>query len=264
MCLAGRAQDATLVAAIEAEGKRLYRSEMASWHGSDILVERFPDVRSRMGGYFSYANQAGASCVFFSSEASPRILLTVDFDSTYDVARAHVDNRPRNFTSTENELYLLRKQAAQLIETDTLFETYQNTNLNIIPLLGPQENKVYVLTGPQQSGHVIFGNDYLLLFDKRQNLLSKRKLHKGIIPIKTEVENESVVASMHSHLPETGEYMTATDVCTLMLYGRFTKWQQHLVVSENYVSVWDCGKNTLLTLTKKAWLRISKDQKKRK
>ena len=135
-------------------------------------------------------------------------------------------------------------------------------NLNLIPLVNGRDKKVYVLTGPKEHGIVVFGNDYLLTFDDANNLVSKAQLHKNIIPIKDQKDETKVIATMHTHLPETGDYITATDICTLMLYSKFTTWKQHIVVSENYVSIWDCEKNTLFAMTKKAWEKINKDQKK--
>ena len=69
---------------------------------------------------------------------------------------------------------------------------------------------------------------------------------------------------MHTHLPETGDYITATDICTLLLYEKFAKWKQHVVISEDHVCMWDCKTDQLVTLTKKAWDRIYKDHEKRK
>jgi len=63
---------------------------------------------------------------------------------------------------------------------------------------------------------------------------------------------------MHSHIPQTGEFITATDICTLMLYEKFAKWDQHLVIAEHYVSIWNCKTDELLILTKKAWNKIYK------
>ena len=37
------------------EGKRLYKSEMASWNGTDLFLENYKD-RANIGGYFSYTN----------------------------------------------------------------------------------------------------------------------------------------------------------------------------------------------------------------
>lgn len=53
----------------------------------------------------------------------------------------------------------------------------------------------------------------------------------------TEGEQETTI---HSHLPETGDYITATDICTLMLYEKAAKWKSHNVVSEKFLNIWDC------------------------
>src|SRR5689334_9378884 len=37
------------------EGKQLYRSEMASWYGTDVFLEQFKE-RDKIGGYFSYTD----------------------------------------------------------------------------------------------------------------------------------------------------------------------------------------------------------------
>ena len=68
---------------------------------------------------------------------------------------------------------------------------------------------------------------------------------------------------MHSHLPSTGEYITATDICTLMLYEKYPGWKQYYVISPSYVSIWSCEKDELVILTKKAWDSINEDQQKR-
>ncbi len=52
-CLFAMAQVDT-VEAIVAEGKRLFRSEMASWYGTDIFMERFQHHKEKIGGYVSY------------------------------------------------------------------------------------------------------------------------------------------------------------------------------------------------------------------
>jgi hypothetical protein len=188
------------------------------------------------------------------------------FDSSYNVNTAKVDNRQRDFSEGESNLYIIRKKALSAINSDTLFKEYEQTNLNLIPLVNGSEKKVYVLTGPAVSGVVVFGNDYLLTFDKDNNITGKKQLHKNIIPIgygqKAE-EGKEAIAAMHMHLPETGDYITATDICTLMLYSKFAKWKQHYVMSENYVSIWDCGKNELVTLTREAWDNIYSDRKKK-
>ncbi|MBS0647037.1 MAG: hypothetical protein JSR97_10680 [Verrucomicrobia bacterium] len=250
---------------IVAEGKRLYKSEMASWYGTDLFLENYKD-RANVGGYFSYSENEVAKCVFFSKADKPKVIGTISFDSTYNTKTAKIDLTERDFTPNENDLYAIRKIALVTINSDTLFKTYKNTNLNLIPLINGNEKKVYVLTGPEQNGVVIFGNDYLLTFDKDSNLTSKKQLHRNIIPINydgKEEEGKEIEGTIHSHLPETGDFITATDICTLMLYEKFTKWKQHNVVSQIYLNIWNCLTDQLTVIPMSTIDKINKDQEKR-
>lgn len=247
----------TTPVAIVAEGKKLYRSEAASWFGTDIFVEKFKNKRELSGGYFSYSDASGAKCVFFSKEPTPRTIAVITFDSTYDVQTARVDSLPRALTGYENDLLAIRTKALARIETDTLFKVYKNTNLNIIPVIDKSERRVYVLSGPQVSNMIVFGNDYQMDFNAKNDIVSTRRLHKNIIPM--EYEPGKSTAGMHAHLPSTGDYITPTDICTLMLYQKFIGWGQYYVMSKNYVSIWECKKNSLFIMTRKAWERMSKE-----
>jgi len=248
---------------IAAEGLRLYKSEMASWYGTDIFLEKHKN-RDNIGGYFSYSDNSIAKCIFFSKGDTSKVIGTISFDTSYNVNTAQVDLAEREFTNNEKQLYTIRRIALRTINSDTLFKTYKNTNLNLIPLISNGQKKVYVLTGPEQNGVVIFGNDYLLNFNDNNELVDKKQLHKNKISLNYGNKSDTtVVGTMHTHLPETGNFITATDICTLMLYQKFAKWQQHYVMSKNYVCIWDCNKNILAILTKYAWDNINNDQKKR-
>jgi hypothetical protein len=137
-------------------------------------------------------------------------------------------------------------------------------NPNFIPLNDEDGKRVYVLTGPQKHGIVVFGNDYLMTFDKENRLKGKRRLHKNIISTEYgKQDGKPIVGAMHTHLPETVDLITATDVCTLMLYGKFTQWGQYYIISEKNVTIWDCKKNKLsLVMTRKAWDKIYSNQNK--
>lgn len=247
------------------EGKQLYRSEMASWYGTDVFLEKFKD-RDKMGGYFSYTEGKDAKCIFFSKGEAPKVIGTIVFDDTYNVSTAKTILKERDFTTTEHTLFQIRATALKTVNGDTLFKVYQNTSLNLIPFIYKGERKVYILTGPEKSGVVVFGNDYELTFDNKNQLTGKKKLHRNIIMTeygRKQSEGEAEFGSMHTHMTETGGLITPTDICTLMLYQKFTKWQQHIVMSDTYVSIWDCNKNQLITLTKEAWDKIIKDQEKK-
>lgn len=247
------------------EGKLLYKSEMASWYGTDLFIAAYKE-RANIGGYFSYIENETAKCVFFSKSENPKVIGTIYFDSTYNTKTAKTDLGEREFTILETDLYAIRKIALATINSDTLFKTYKNMNLNLIPLIHNNEKKVYVLTGPEQQGVVVFGNDYLLTFDSNNNLTNRKQLHKNIIPINyggKEEAGKEIEGTIHSHLPETGDFITATDICTLMLYEKFTKWKQHNVVSKNYLNIWNCLTDELVVIPMETIKKINEDQEKR-
>ncbi|MGB6036424.1 MAG: hypothetical protein WBG42_09145 [Cryomorphaceae bacterium] len=252
---------------IVAEGKLLYKAEMASWYGTDLFVAKYSN-RANIGGYFSYTENETAKCIFYSSAEEPKVIGTISFDSTYNVNTAQADLTERDFTQKENNLYEIRKRALEDLEKneDEFYKFYRNTNPNFIPLIDGDEKKVYILTGPTQNGIVIFGNDYLLEFDSANKLISKKMLHRNMIPIEygNQPESAKVEIAMHSHTEETGEFITATDICTLMLYSKFADWKSHNVISEKYMSVWDCKTNELNIIPMDTVEKINKNEKKRR
>lgn len=204
---------------------------------------------------------------FFSKTDHPKVIGTISFDSSFSTQSAKIDLTERDFSNSENDLYVIRKIAKEKLNSDTLFKTYNNTNLNLIPLIYNNERKVYVLTGPKQNGVVIFGNDYLLTFDNANNLTHIKRLHKNIIPIEygdKQNGGKEVEATIHSHLPETGDFITATDICTLMLYEKFAKWKRHNVVSKKYLNIWNCETDELNVIPMETIKKINKAEEKRK
>ncbi len=245
------------------EGKALYKREMASWYGTDIFLSKWED-KSKIGGYFSYLDEADVpTCLFFSKDTDPKVLGTIAFDADYNLETARVNLEERELSDVERDLYTLRQAAIDTIQQDTIFEFYQQTNFNLIPIIWKGKKKVYILTGPSVSGVVIFGNDYLLEFDDENKIESIRKLHNNIIPLEYG-HDEAEEESMHSHNHNTGDFITATDVCTLMLYGKYTQWKRHHIVSPEYLTTWDFKDNSFVIIPKKVIDKILKDQEKRK
>ena len=250
---------------IVAEGKILYKSEMASWYGTDLFLESYTE-KQNIGGYFSYTKNDTSKCIFFSQTEVPMVIGDISFDSTFNSKTAKLDLESRKFSDLENDYFEIRKLALEAARSDTIFRTYNNTNLNFIPIINNGKKKVYVLTGPTKSGVVIFGNDYLISFNEKNEVVEKKQLHRNIIPIyySEEEGDEKAVASMHSHTEETGDFITATDICTLMLYGKYTPWETHNVVSKKYLNVWDCNKNTLGVIPRTVLEKINKEEEKAK
>ncbi|MCD6012833.1 MAG: hypothetical protein K0Q79_2695 [Flavipsychrobacter sp.] len=236
-------------ASIVAEAKKLYNSEMASWYGTDIFLEKCPN-KDVVDGYFSYNDGNVIKNIFFSKGLHPKVVFSSTFDSTFNVKNARVDLNERAFTKLEEDYFIIRERAFLAMKEDTMFQFYKNTNPNLVPLITGNEKKVYVLTGPKESGVVIFGNDYLLTFDKDNNLVNKERLHNSMLSTNFKGADSTQVGGIHSHvIPGRGDFITATDICTLMLYGKYTKWKQYVVVSAKYFSFWNCETNQLFILT---------------
>jgi hypothetical protein len=238
--------------AILEEGKLLYKSEMASWYGSDIFMAKYSE-KEKIGGYLSYTENEVSTCIFFSKGEKPKVLGTIGFDPTFNIETAKTDFTERELTKNESALYKIRTETLRIINSDTLYKTYKNSNLNLIPIIINKEKKVFVLTGPKNNGIMLFGNDYLLTFDKEDKLLNQKKLHNSLIPIEFGDKKE-IEATIHSHVLD--DLITSTDICTLMLYGKFANIKTHIVMSRKYVSMWDCKKETLVVMTREAFDKI--------
>ncbi|MFI5161746.1 MAG: hypothetical protein ACHQHN_10745 [Sphingobacteriales bacterium] len=247
---------------ISTEGKALYKSEFASWYGSDIFSEKCKTRRAIAGGYISYDSGNGLVNIFFTKEPNPKVLSTITFGYEFNSQNYKLDTTDREFTSFEKDLYTIRAAALTRMSRDTVFKIFKNASLNIVPLIQSKAKKVYVLTGPHANGIVLFGNDYLINFNEKTEVLNVMKQHKGLIVVQTGKSDtgEVSLAAIHSHLPGYSPYITATDICTLMLYEGFTNWNQNIVVSKDFVSIWDCKNNKLVIVTSEAWKKMNSAQ----
>lgn len=244
------------------EGIRLYESEMASWYGSDIFMATCAEHKGNLGGYFSYTQNKQHRCVFFSKDDKPTVLATIVFDSTFDLNKAVVDKKIRKFNKYELALYKMRLNAIIEINSDTLFQTYENIRLNAIPIINGKDKKVYILSGTNLQNVVFFGNDYLITFDSNYTITSKKKLHLNIIPIEYGKTDSGSLGTAHTHLSETGDLITPTDICTLMLYKNLTHWQTHMVIGETSISIWNNESRSLAVIPKAIFEKINQEQSK--
>lgn len=224
---------------IVAEGKTLFKSEWASWYGEDIFVVKYPEKKPLLGGYLSYDSGKGLINVLLSKGEAPMVLGTISFAYGFDKTNYQLDSTARKLNKQEAELFTIRLAAVKKISTDTTYKRYNHTSLNPVPIIQKGIKRVYVLTGPDVNGVVVFGNDYLLTFNKNNELVSTVRLHKNIIAISTRSDGKTI-GSAHTHTAQTGDFITATDICTLMLYEKFTTWNKHFVIAPNYVSIWNC------------------------
>ncbi|WP_066440216.1 hypothetical protein [Chryseobacterium sp. CCH4-E10] len=232
---------------INEEGIALYHSEMTSWNGTDIFIEHYKN-RENIGGYFSYLDEGIPKCIFFSK--SQKVIGTISFPANYNPKDAKIDLMERNFTQQETEYFTIRQNALKRLKNDTIFKIYKDTNLNIVPLIRNKIKKVYVLTATSAGNTVIFGNDYLITFDKKDQVKNVEKLHNGMIVQKISDEKTGhTISGMHSHVIKNWQAITPTDICTLMLYQKFTSWESYITVSKKFVSIWNPNNKLMIMKT---------------
>ena len=249
---------------ILSEGKLLLRLEKGSWYGTDDMLARFKDKRDSIGGYLSYENDDNnINTIFFSRFDSDRILVRYEFDSLPKVNPIKIDTIDHTASEIEKSLIQIRQDAAEraYANEDEFFSFYKNTSLNFIPVINENGRNVFILTGPQVSGVVLIGNDYKLDYNKKNEFVKKIKIHNSLLqfPYKSENTENPTVSTIHSHV--VTDYISSTDICTLLLYKDYIEWKQHIVISEKEVSIFDLEKETLMTMKKKAWDKINNSQK---
>lgn len=248
------------------EGQLLFRLEKASWNATDDLLERFPFMRDKIGGYLSYeTEQSKINTIFYGHDNFNHILVRYQFDSLPQKLPIFIDTINKDLTEIEKALITIRQDAMDKVSADTekFFIFYKNTSYNLIPLVNEKERKVLILTGPKADGVVLIGNDYLLTYDSNNKFTGKKKLHNSLIQLdcKSKENKDKAVVSMHSHV--VSDVIDPTDICTLLLYRDFVEWKQHIVLSNKYVSILDMEKEKLVIITRKAWDRLGKVNEKK-
>ena len=244
--------------AILKEAKELLVMEQASWHATDHFLATYPDKKNLIRGYFSYVNKEDDVVSVFYGEEKKQIFARYLFKGIPSPDRLFVDTENLEITDLEADLLELRRTAFEdMVDNKKGFYSfYENINPNLIPIIYEGKKKVYVISGSNEP-KMLIGNDYEITFNKRNKIKDRKKLHKSILTFNYN-ENEDVESSFHSHV--VSDFIDITDVCSLLLYKKYTGINSHIVVSKKHVSILDLKKETLLILTKKAWDKIMDHQ----
>lgn len=233
------------------EGKMLYNTEITSWNGTEAFLASYNGDKSKVGGYFSYYSKDKnqfLNVYYNNDKKSPKIIFTTRFSNesnsndadknAVNTSNIKKENVEREMTDYEKQLFIMRQKTLDLFPTDTIFKHYDQTNLNIIPMVYEGTKKVYVITIAKIDGVVVMGNDYELIFDANNNITSKKKLHSDILPVDIGNDKNRGI-TYHTHIKSSGELITVTDVAILLLSAKGAGWLQHYTLSGEWVTMWD-------------------------
>ena len=198
------------------EGNLLYKYEKSAWSATDLAMKK-KNFKKEYGGYLVYQKDDTIKTIILNKDN--HCIHEFSFTNNYDKPSSEVTTK-RNLTATENKLISIRNGIINDIANKKHEVVCPDSyNLNTVLIPSSSGYKLYILTGTSQSKIIPFGNDYLFFADEAGSVTSWKKFHSRLIPTSTKGPNgEEVKGSMHSHL-KTEPFISATDICTFMLYG---------------------------------------------
>jgi hypothetical protein len=202
--------------AVLTEAHLLYKYEKATWISIDLALEN-ETVKKDYGGFFTYEEQ-GEMRVIMLGKKIQNCIAEYSFESDFSKPKS-VKTESRELSDKEKKLLEVREKIVDNLSDEkyavTIPEGY-SPNLILLPFA--EKYKLYIIMGTSQSDVIPFGNDYLFIADKNGNIENWQKFHSRIIPGYTTMNGYKVTELTHSHL-RTTPLITATDICTFMLYA---------------------------------------------
>ena len=260
------------------EGLALYTVILADWTSNDLYYENEFNT-AIVNGYLSYRNKDTVKTIFWRKiDTASAVYKASIFKKAGDtipseqkkvkdeelrriiktIVYAKMNVKKQNAKILDEEERLPDKQEKMLMDYHELtcneirkdtsfFVEYEGTSLKTVPIDAGKKMKVYVYSSSNAEDVVPLGGDYLLVFDKKKNILEqKTKLHNNIIFISTKYRGKSYDASKssyHYHKSDNSKLITPTDIATLLLYKTSAEWDEDHVISDKYASVFtliDC------------------------
>ena len=138
------------------------------------------------------------------------------------------------------------------------YKVPDKTSLNLIPILSPIFNKVIVITGPKESGILPVGNDYVLYYNQQGEFLKQSQIHKSYIPTPTsdKYKGNTILQTTHTHI--LSDFISSTDICNVLLFKEEIKWKDEIIMSQNYISIWNVRNNHLKVMTIDEYFKSNK------
>ncbi len=240
------------------EGKLIYRTAIAVEYGSEIVKTKYPVIKGISSTNVAYLNATQSVCIFFSDTDPSKIVLSISFNSEGRIENATINNQLRDASSQEQSLYKMMKTIEADVSSTSSYKKYGNTKFMFVPINDSKGKRVYLLTSSEKEGVITFGNDYLVTFDSDNSINKRIAIHKNLMwtEIETKEKGKDITEAWHTHLPETGNKITATDIYTILRYEKITRWKKYSVITETLVSVWDCSTDNLMYLPRQEWDKI--------
>lgn len=250
------------------KGLSLFEKERVSWLTSDYLQEKIDISKIEdFRGYITYEENEILKSIYLQGTERLRVFYTFEFKGKIAINEAIIDDKIRNPSELELKLINIRKKVQEEILTNSEITTYDKVNFNLVFESNKKGIIVYLLSSTPSYGLVLLGNDYKVYFTQTGKFIKTEKIHKNLIPVEWQHKDEQTeeisiaTSSFHSHLSSTGELITETDICTMLLYGPQNKGHQHYVIGKKYVSILKLDERELYIMKKKVFDKLMSREK---
>ncbi|MFH1005802.1 MAG: hypothetical protein V1781_10000 [Bacteroidota bacterium] len=275
------------------EGLALYSIILANWTSNDLYYENEFNA-GIVSGYLSYRNKDTVKTIFWREidttsaaykaslfkkagdtvaseqqntkpEELRRIIKTIRY-AKMNVKKQNAkisDEDERIPTNYEKMLIDYRTLTYNEMNKDTsFFIKYEGATLKAVPMDAGKKMKVFIYSGSNVDDVVPLGGDYLLVFDKKKNILEQKiKLHNNIIFISTKYRGKSYddnKSSYHYHKDGAPNLITPTDIATILLYKSNIEWDEHHVISDKFTSIFTLIDRKLDMITTREYKQLKK------
>jgi hypothetical protein len=188
------------------------------------------NIKNEFGGYFVYKVKDTVKTIFLDFE-NKQCIYELSFINNYNIPKIENITKRKLSSTEEHLLFIKNKIITELADKKYEVTTPKGFSLNMELIPTNNGYKLYILTGTSQSQMIPFGNDYIFYADTIGNIISWKKFHSRIIYTPTkEIDGEAITQTMHSHL-SCEPFISATDICTFMLYAGICDQKDFLVYS---------------------------------
>ncbi|MBP1673303.1 MAG: hypothetical protein H6Q25_1118 [Bacteroidetes bacterium] len=198
------------------EGNLLYQYEKAAWVSTDLAMGN-RTLKKEFGGFFVYKDEDEIKVIILGKKMDNCIAEYIFTDEFNNPTTVKTDKR--GLSKREKELIKIREIIINALSDKkygiTIPEGY-SPNFILIPI--EEGYKMYMIMGTSQNDLIPFGNDYLFFTNKKGEIENWNKFHTRMIPGMTSFDGNKVTEMSHSHI-KTTPLITATDICTFMLYA---------------------------------------------
>lgn len=198
------------------EGNLLYKYEKVAWISTDLAMGN-RTVKKDYAGFLVYQEQEEVRTIILGKKTQ-NCIAEYSFESDFSKPKSE-KTESRELSNLEKNLIEVRDKIFESVfdkKYELLIPNGYSPNFILLPFA--EKYKLYVIMGTTQRDLIPFGNDYLFIADKNGKIESWQKFHSRLIPGYTKMEGNKITELIHSHL-RTTPLITATDICTFMLYA---------------------------------------------